>query len=163
MFRGFQPITLPTGEVGVRALIDKGGVSTKQKIEQSIAKGGPIHNILSDLGINVDVLGHEAEITKHGNDWKENPDGKSYLERLVNLVGPDSASRIDRIRGQLESDLEKHIEEIRSQRSEAPRQERAEGGKVSSSRHPALSIPGIHIVTADAGEPIFDYEEGPHG
>jgi hypothetical protein len=163
LFRGFQPITLPTGEVGVRALIDKGGVLTKQKIEQSIAKDGPIHNILSDLGINVDVLGHEAEITKHGNDWKENPDGKSYMERLVNLVGPDRAAGIDRIRGQLESDLEKHIEEIRSQRSEAPRQERAKGGEVSSSRHPALNIPGIHIVTADAGEPIFDYEEGSHG
>jgi hypothetical protein len=45
---------------------------------------------------------------------------------------------------------------------------RAGGGAASGpaeepKRHPALSIPGIHIVTADAGEPIFDYEEGQHG
>ena len=40
---------------------------------------------------------------------------------------------------------------------------KAGGGSVNgASRHPALSIPGIHIVTADAGEPIFDYEEGLH-
>ena len=44
------------------------------------------------------------------------------------------------------------------------RQKRADGGPVEhQERHPALSIPGIHIVTADAGEPIFDYEEEPHG
>ena len=37
---------------------------------------------------------------------------------------------------------------------------KAEGGEIEGQRHPALSIPGIHIVTAEAGEPIFDYEEG---
>lgn len=41
------------------------------------------------------------------------------------------------------------------------RQKKAEGGPVE--RHPALSIPGIHIVTAEAGEPVFDYEDERHG
>lgn len=41
------------------------------------------------------------------------------------------------------------------------RQKRADGGPVEHERHPALDIPGIHIVTAQAGEPIFDGDE--HG
>lgn len=43
------------------------------------------------------------------------------------------------------------------------RMTKAEGGEVSEDRHPALSIPGIHIVTAEAGEPVFDYEDERYG
>lgn len=36
----------------------------------------------------------------------------------------------------------------------------ARGGTVEKKKqHPALSIPGVHIRTAEAGEPTFDYEE----
>ena len=34
----------------------------------------------------------------------------------------------------------------------------AKGGKSENKRHPAMSIPGIHIVTAEAGEPKFTGE-----
>lgn len=160
LFRGFQPITTPDGEVGIRALVDKGGVKTKAQIEKAISESGPIRRVLEEMGVDIDVLGHEAEITKHRNDWKEKPNGESYMERLVNLVGPDRAAKLADVRQSLEAELEKHIEEIKGS---ASRKGRKEGGEVDKERHPALSISGIHIVTAEAGEPVFDYEDERHG
>ena len=161
LFRGFHPITLPTGEVGIRALVDKGGVGTKAKIENALGENGSISRLLQSLDIDVEGLGHEAEITKHRDDWKENPDGKLYMERLVNLIGPDRAARLADIRAQIEKELEDRLGQAKA--GQAAPQGRKEGGEVKDHRHPALSIPGVHIVTAEAGEPFFDYEGERHG
>ena len=96
LFKGFQPITLPSGEVGIRALIDKGGQKTKEKIEQAVSENSPIRKALEGLGLDIDMMGHEAEITKARNDWTENKDGKGYMERLVHLVGPDRAASLNK-------------------------------------------------------------------
>jgi hypothetical protein len=160
LFRGFQPITLPSGEVGIRALVDKGGAGTRAKIEQAIDENGSIRRALEAMGLDIDVSGHEAEITKHRNDWKENPDGKGYMERLVNLLGPNSAARLTGIREQLERELEGHIAEVKARRGKEDRsQGRRQGGSVRDrdfGSHPAHGIPGIHIV---GHNPVFTGEK----
>jgi len=116
LFKGFQPITLPGGEVGIRALIDKGGQKTKEKIENAVSEGSPIHGAIKDLGLDIDMMGHEAEITKARNDWTENKDGKGYMERLVDLVGSDRAASLAGIREGLEKELEGHFDAARKKR-----------------------------------------------
>ena len=39
--RGYQPIRLPSGQVGIRALIDQGGLKTKEKIEDLLRSADP--------------------------------------------------------------------------------------------------------------------------
>lgn len=141
LFEGFQPIVTPDGKVGIRALISKGGEKTKQKLEAAIQGavmegratkgGGPIRQMLASLPYDVGVMGHEAEISKHGNNWKENPNGESYLARLVNLTGPDSGAHLNRIRQELEKEIEGHFARF-SQGQKGPSQEvkRASGGLV---------------------------------
>ena len=110
LIRGYQPITLPTGEVGVRALIDKGGQGTQNKLEEAISPGGALHKILSDLPYDINMKGHEAEISKARNDWKEQKNGEGYMGRLVSLLGRDPSAELDSARSQLEKELEGHLD-----------------------------------------------------
>ena len=111
LLRGFQPITLPTGEVGIRSLVDKGGKKTKEKIEGALQEGGSLHQMLKGLGPDIDVRGHEAEITKARNDWKEHKNGQNYLARLGELLGADPTSHLNSVRSQLENELEGHLDQ----------------------------------------------------
>ena len=110
LIRGYQPITLPTGEVGVRALIDKGGQGTQNKLEEAISPGGALHKILSDLPYDIHMKGHEAEISKARNDWKEQKNGEGYMGRLVSLLGRDPSAELNSARSQLEKELEGHLD-----------------------------------------------------
>jgi hypothetical protein len=110
LIRGYQPITLPTGEVGVRALVDKGGQGTQNKLEEAISPGGALHKILSDLPYDIHMKGHEAEISKARNDWKEQKNGEGYMGRLVNLLGRDPSAELNSARSQLEKELEGHLD-----------------------------------------------------
>jgi len=110
LLRGFQPIQLPTGEVGIRSLIDKGGEKNKNKIEEALREGGSLRKMLEKLGPDIDVHGHEAEITKAKNDWKEDKNGQSYLARLGDLLGSDPSAHLNSVRSQLENELEGHLD-----------------------------------------------------
>jgi hypothetical protein len=155
LFKGFQPITLPTGEVGIRALIDKGGTKIKEKIEQSIMEGGPIHRALSSMGPDIGVMGHEAEITKHRNDWKVDKNGESYLARLVPALGPNTPAHLNSIRAQLENRIENYLKGTQRPQKGGTQKEGLARGGTPHVPHPAMRIPGVHIITADAGDPIF--------
>lgn len=143
LFEGYQPIVTPDGKVGIRALISKGGEKTKQKLEDAIQGiiregsatkgGGPIRSMLASLPYDVSVMGHEAEITKHGNNWKEQPNGEGYLARLVQLTGPDSGAHLNRIRQELEKEIEGHFTRIaqrQGQEGSSQKIKRAAGGQV---------------------------------
>ena len=173
LLRGFQPITLPTGEVGIRSLIDKGGVSTRDKIEKSLSEGSPLRKMLETIGPDIDIHGHEAEITKARNDWKEHKNGEGYLARLGEILGSDPSAYLNHARSQLEAQLENHLDEAykrngkiwRTQSPSSQSSSPAQGtpglkqGFKKPARHPALDIPGVHIRTAEAGEPIFHGEK----
>jgi hypothetical protein len=131
LFKGFQPITLPSGEVGIRALIDKGGTKTQEKIEQAIMEGGPIHKALSAMEPDIGVMGHEAEITKHRNDWKVDKNGESYLARLVPALGSDTPARLDSIRSILEKRIEDYLKKAQGpQKGSSKKETVAEGGRI---------------------------------
>jgi hypothetical protein len=155
LFKGFQPITLPSGEVGIRALIDKGGTKTQEKIEQSIMEGGPIHKALSAMEPDIGVMGHEAEITKHRNDWKAQKNGESYLARLVPALGSDTPARLNSIRADLENRIEDYLSKAQGPQKGSGQKEGLARGGVPHMPHPAMRIPGVHIVTSEAGEPFF--------
>jgi hypothetical protein len=112
IIKGYQPIRLPTGEVGIRAIITKGGEKTKGLIESLVGQDGPIKKVIEESPHDLEVMGHEAEVTRAVNDWKENPNGEAYMERLVKLLGPDSRAKLAAIRPQLEKKLEAHLNEI---------------------------------------------------
>lgn len=181
LFEGFQPIEMPNGEVGIRVLISKGGEKTKDRImsalqgkveEGSAKKGGnSLHQMIAEMPFDMHATPYEAEITKHGNDWKENPNGEAYLERLGNLIGPDRAAAINSIRQQLEKEIEGHFTRI-AQRPQAPQTapqevKKAEGGTVHKPHQRAeeqgYSIKGFHVTRGDRARQIssagrFDLE-----
>jgi hypothetical protein len=111
LIKGYQPIKHPTGEVGIRALIDKGGLGTKKKLDDALQPGGSFDTMLSALPFKIHTTGAEAEISKAKNDWKEQPNGQSYLEGLGNLLGANPAAHLDYARSQLEKELEQHLDE----------------------------------------------------
>jgi hypothetical protein len=111
LIKGYQPIKHPTGEVGIRTLIDKGGLGTKKKLDDALQPGGSLDTMLSALPFKVHTTGAEAEISKAKNDWKEHPNGQSYLEGLGNLLGSNPAAHLDYARSQLENELEQHLDE----------------------------------------------------
>jgi hypothetical protein len=43
--------------------------------------------------------------------------------------------------------------------SQGQRMQYARGGKIGKDEHPATKIPGVHIRTAEAGEPVFLHED----
>lgn len=160
LFKGFQPIRTPDGRVGIRALVDKGGVKTQNALEKAISEGGSIHSMLKSMDPDFEVSGHEAEISKHRNDWKEQPNGEGYLERLEHLLGSNPKSQLDKLRSQLEKELEGHLAGIQKARGtqKGTPEVMARGGRTFG-LHPVHKVPGIHIITADAGEPVFTGEK----
>ena len=111
LLEGYQPITLPTGETGIRALIPKGGEKTKQALENSLRPGGALDTTLSQMPFNVTSHGHEAEITKARNDWSKNPNGETYLAGLGEALGRDPSAELHSARSHLEAHLENHLDE----------------------------------------------------
>ena len=112
LFVGYQPIRTVEGDVGIRVLVKKGGEKTAEKIKEAITarKTKPedpqtIISAIESSGLKMEVLGHEAEIITARNDWTQEREGRAYLERLVNLGIADPATRLDRVRGELEGIL----------------------------------------------------------
>jgi hypothetical protein len=84
-FQGYQPLRTPDGKIGIRALIDRGGVKTQTDLENALA--GPIDKMLKELPGDYLIRHGEAEITKARNDWTVDKNGQGYTRRLVQLLG----------------------------------------------------------------------------
>ena len=142
LVRGYQPITLPTGEVGIRALIDKGGVKAQAAIESLLAphemdeggkkvkKENPFRTMLESHPFDIDILGHEAEITKHRNDWKDQKNGQGYISRLVELLGRDPSATLNSAGGQLAREFESHLDEAHARQGTSWRKAPSKAGEV---------------------------------
>lgn len=139
--KGYQPITLPSGEVGLRALFDKGGAKAlnavqdlfaKHKVDEdgNIVQRNPFRSMLEEYPFDLDIMGHEAEITKHRNDWKEQKNGEGYLSRLVDLLGHDPSATLNSARQQLEKEFEQHLDEAHKRKGTTWR--KAYGGALKS-------------------------------
>ena len=131
LIQGYQPITLPNGQVGVRALVDKGGLGTHKKLTETLQEGGDLDKMLKELPFDVESQIAEAEITKARNDWKENQNGQAYLQRLSDLMGSDPSARLSAYGSQLEKELEGHLDEAyarqgRSWRATTPQGQQAQ-------------------------------------
>jgi len=156
IIKGYQPIKLPTGEVGIRAIITKGGEKTKGLIEGLIGQDGSVRKVIEASPHDLEVMGHEAEVSRAVNDWKENPNGEAYMERLVNLLGPNSRAKLADIRTQLEKRLEAHLNEIGSGKSQQGRKstgkqkaqlEKAGGGFIP--KNPDLLNRALRLTAPD--------------
>ena len=152
--RGYQPIRLPSGQVGIRALIDQGGLKTKEKIEDllrhadpesqdiRLQKAGALQQLVQGSNLDLHAIGHEAEISRAANDWKKDAHGQAYLARLVNLLGTNPQPELDHHRGELEAQFERHLDEAHAQQgtpdwrkiTQTPTQKiiKADGGDVEN-------------------------------
>jgi hypothetical protein len=78
VIKGYQPIEDAAGNVGIRILVDRGGKKARAGIDAWVKKFG---GTAEDLPYNIEIELSEAEIYKARNNWKEQPDGNSYLSR----------------------------------------------------------------------------------
>ena len=122
---GYHPFTLADGRHGIRILVDKGGAKTGEKVLGLVQ--GRLTDVVKRSKYKVDVLGYEARITKAVNDWRETPDGRTYLARLADLGVTRSGSDFDSIRGELEALLEEGISKAEAK---GKGKAKAEGKKV---------------------------------
>lgn len=109
LFVGYQPIKTVDGEVGIRVIVDKANATKMQNVQNTLSKGGEIDNVLRSLDFDVISNGYESDLVKAGNNWKELPDGKSYLERLANLGVKRTAADLDPVRSELERIIESEL------------------------------------------------------
>lgn len=110
LFQGFQPIRGANGEVGIRVIIKSVGDQTKSQIDALLS--GPIRSAVESMPIDLTVSRYGCRLIEAENNWKDNPNGEVYLERLGNLLGSDAgraASELDTARRELERKLESAI------------------------------------------------------
>ena len=146
LLEGYQPITLPTGETGIRALIPKGGEKTKQAIENALQPGGSLHTALSAMPFNVNIGGHESEITKAHNNWSKDKNGESYLARLGETLGRDPTGELNSARSQLETHLENHLDQAHARQGTTWRQ--PQGTPPTGQVEPPHEARGGYVRTA---------------
>lgn len=127
LIQGYQPITTPTGQAGVRVLIDKGGAKTGEKLAQSLQEGGNLDTMLKSLPFDIESQIAEAEISKARNDWKENSNGQAYVQRLRDLTGANPSASLSAYGAQLEKELEGHLDEAYARQGRSWRQSSSPG------------------------------------
>lgn len=106
LFQGFQPIRTADGRTGIRVIIKSTGEGTGTQIERLI--NGPIRDVVKSLDMNLSVDGYSCVLVEAENDWEEQSNGESYLERLGDLFGPSAKStiaKLDIARQKLEQEL----------------------------------------------------------
>jgi hypothetical protein len=108
LFVGYQPIRTADNQPGIRVIVDKGGAKRMQDIQAALE--GPIAKMIKDSPLDIDARGYENELVKAVNNWKENPDGQLYLARLADLGVGSPATRLDPLRGELETAIESWFE-----------------------------------------------------
>ena len=125
LFQGYQPIRTMDGKVGIRALIDRGGVGTMKTLNDAVE--GPIRAMVEGLPFDVHAKMHEAEILKARNDWKEDKNGQAYKSRLVDLLKRDPTAELSRAGQELE---EEFVKKLREKGAKVGRPPKASGGSV---------------------------------
>ncbi len=130
LFQGYQPIVGRDGRVGIRALIDRGGVKTKADLENALS--GPVEKVLKSLPGHYDTHLAEAEITKARNDWTKDAHGHGYTSRLADLLGRDPAADLNRHGQELEEQFRQAIEAAEARAAGA--KAKARGGVASYAR-----------------------------
>jgi hypothetical protein len=108
LFVGYQPIRTADNQPGIRVIIDKGGAKRMQDIQAALE--GPIAKMIKDSPLDIDARGYENELVKAVNNWEENPDGQLYLARLADLGVGSPATRLNPLRGELETAIESWFE-----------------------------------------------------
>lgn len=157
--KGYQPITLPSGEVGLRALFDKGGekmlkavqgLFAKHKVDKdgNIVQRNSFRSMLEEYPFDLDIMGHEAEITKHRNDWKEQKNGEGYISRLVDLLGHDPSATLNSARQQLEKEFEQHLDEAHKRKGTTWR--KAYGGALRSLPSVDAAMNNLNLMKGSA-------------
>lgn len=128
LFQGYQPIIDRDGNPGIRVLIDRGGVKTKEILEQAVS--GPIDSVIRSLPYDMQSSLAEAEIYKASNDWKAQKNGQSHSKRLGDLLGRNPAADLRRHGQELEEQLRRGLAEAeaRAKGAAAPRQEVSPSG-----------------------------------
>jgi hypothetical protein len=108
LFVGYRPIRTADNQPGIRVIIDKGGAKRMQDIQAALE--GPIAKMIKDSPLDIDARGYENELVKAVNNWEENPDGQLYLARLADLGVGSPATRLNPLRGELETAIESWFE-----------------------------------------------------
>jgi len=119
LIQGYQPITLPSGESGVRVLVDKGGKKTSENLFKALSENGELGTMLKSLPYDVQAQLAEAEISKARNDWKENPNGELYIQGLRDILGSDPSARLGAAGSQLEKELEALLDQAYTRQGRA--------------------------------------------
>ena len=119
LVQGYQPITLPSGESGVRVLVDKGGKKTSENLFKALSADGELGTMLKSLPYDVQAQLAEAEISKARNDWKENPNGELYVQGLRDILGSDPSARLSAAGSQLEKELEALLDQAYTRQGRA--------------------------------------------
>ena len=119
LIQGYQPITLPSGESGVRVLVDKGGKKTSENLFKALSANGELGTMLKSLPYDVQAQLAEAEISKARNDWKENPNGELYIQGLRDILGSDPSARLGAAGSQLEKELEALLDQAYTRQGRA--------------------------------------------
>lgn len=119
LVQGYQPITLPSGESGVRVLVDKGGKKTSENLFKALSADGELATMLKSLPYDVQAQLAEAEISKARNDWKENPNGELYVQGLRDILGSDPSARLSAAGSQLEKELEALLDQAYTRQGRA--------------------------------------------
>jgi hypothetical protein len=135
LIQGYQPITLPSGETGVRVLVDKGGKKTSENLFKALSEGGELNTTLNSLPYKVQAQLAEAEISKARNDWKENPNGELYIQGLRDILGSDPSARLGAAGSQLEKELEALLDQAYTRQGRAWRSAQGpEEGQVTATK-----------------------------
>jgi GNAT superfamily N-acetyltransferase len=108
LFVGYHPFTTVDNQPGIRVIVDKGGAKRMQDIQAALE--GPIAKMIKDSPLDIDARGYENELVKAVNNWEENPDGQLYLARLADLGVGSPATRLNPLRGELETAIESWFE-----------------------------------------------------
>ena len=117
LFQGFQPIRTSDGRTGIRVIIKSFSDGTGDQVERLL--NGPIKAVVKSLDMELEVEGYSCVLIEAENDWKEQRNGESYLERLGNLLGASAQStipKLDTARQKLEQQLKSAIETKRGKR-----------------------------------------------
>lgn len=109
LIEGFQPIRTPEGDVGIRVLVLGQGKKAAALEQEAFPV---IRDVLSEGNTEYIVNVRTANVVRAGNDWKENPDGKGYLERLEGLGGQEAARRVRDHRRELETIFGAELERV---------------------------------------------------
>jgi hypothetical protein len=89
---GFMPVNTPTGGTGIKILKINGHFSEKDIA--ALKKAAEIAGDKSKME-RLEITHGPAEVRVAENDWRKNPDGKNYRQRIGQIGRPDFQRRME--------------------------------------------------------------------